>query len=99
MFGPIARSADDLDLLLGVLAGPEPERADAWRLDLPVVRRASLGDFRIGTWLDDPASPVDAEYLGMLRAAVDRLADAGAQRRRRSPAGRVRASSASCSSA
>ena len=27
VFGPIARSAGDLDLLLSVLAGPAPERA------------------------------------------------------------------------
>src|SRR4051812_21655696 len=77
VFGPITRSADDLDLLLGVLAGPEPERADAWRIDLPAYDAGSLGDLRIGTWLDDPASPIGSEYLGMLRAAADRLADAG----------------------
>ncbi len=79
VFGPIARGADDLDLLLGVLAGPEPERAVAWRLELPACEVAGLTDFRIGTWLDDPASPVDAEYHALLRAAVDRLADAGAK--------------------
>jgi len=79
VFGPIARSADDLDLLLGVLAGPEPERAEAWRLELPASEATTLADFRVGTWFDDPASPVDAEYVGLLRAAVDRLADAGAR--------------------
>ena len=76
VFGPIARSADDLDLLLGVLAGPEPERAVAWRLELPESDAGSLADLRIGTWLDDPASPIESEYAGMLRAAVDRIADA-----------------------
>ncbi len=42
VFGPLARSADDLDLLLGVLAGPEPERELAWQLDLPAPRRREL---------------------------------------------------------
>ena len=79
VFGPIARSADDLDLLLGVLAGPEPERAVAWRIDLPACEARSLADLRIGAWLDDPASPIESEYAAMLRAAADRLADAGAQ--------------------
>jgi amidase len=79
VFGPIARSARDLDLLLGVLAGPEPERAVAWRLDLPEAGFESLDGLRIGTWFDDPACPVDAEYCALLRAAADRLADAGAQ--------------------
>jgi amidase len=77
VFGPIVRSADDLDLLLGVLAGPEPERAAGWKLDLPESDAHTLADFRIGTWLDDPASPVESEYAGMLRAAADRIADAG----------------------
>jgi amidase len=77
VFGPIARSAADLDLLLGVLAGPEPERAAAWRLELPECDAHALSDLRIGTWLDDPASPIESEYAGMLRAAVDRIADAG----------------------
>lgn len=79
VFGPIARSARDLDLLLGVLAGPEPERAVAWKLDLPPAGFDSLAGLRIGTWLDDPACPVDAEYGALLRATADRLADAGAQ--------------------
>jgi hypothetical protein len=35
VFGPLTRSAEDLDLLLGVLAGPGAPEARAWRLDLP----------------------------------------------------------------
>lgn len=77
VFGPIVRSADDLDLLLGVLAGPEPERAAGWKLELPESDARTVSDFRIGTWLDDPASPIESEYAGMLRAAADRIADAG----------------------
>ena len=79
VFGPIARSARDLDLLLGVLAGPEPERAVAWRLELPDAGFDALRGLRVGTWLDDPACPVDAEYGALLHAAADALADAGAQ--------------------
>ncbi len=77
VFGPIARSAADLDLLLTVLAGPDPERAVAWRLELPLAEEHSLADLDVGVWFDDPATFVDAEYGVMLRAAADRLADAG----------------------
>lgn len=79
VFGPIARSVSDLDLLLGVLAGPEPERARAWRLELPPPRQTTLAEYRIGTWLDDPACSIDTEYLGLLRGAVERLETAGAK--------------------
>ena len=35
VFGPLARSARDLDLIMDVIAGPEPERDLAWSLALP----------------------------------------------------------------
>src|SRR6478672_2859323 len=79
VLGPIARSADDLDLALDVLAGPDPTAAVAWRLRLPPPRGRSLRDYRIGVWLDDPACPVDADVLDVLVHAVEQL------RTRRSP--------------
>ena len=78
-FGPMARSADDLALLLSVLAGPVPEDEPAWRVELPASTVDSLAGLRVATWFDDEACPVDAEYLGRLRAAADALADAGAR--------------------
>jgi amidase len=78
VFGPMTRSAADLDLLMSVLAGPSPDDALAWRVDLPEASTWSLHGLRVAAWLDDEACPVDAEYLGMLRRTADRLADAGA---------------------
>jgi amidase len=79
VFGPLARAAEDLELLLSVLAGPDSERALAWRLELPEPRHVASGEFRVGIWLDDPACPVDRDEVAVLRQAVDRLADAGAR--------------------
>jgi len=78
VFGPLARSAEDLELLLSVLAGPDSDGALAWRLELPEPRRFEPGDFRVGIWLDDAACPVDRDELAVMRRAIDRLADAGA---------------------
>jgi amidase len=78
VFGPIARSPDDLHLLLDVLAGPDAEDAVAWRLELPRPRRSALADHRIGLWLDDPACRVDDEYLQLMRRLADALTDEGA---------------------
>ena len=64
VFGPLARSADDLDLLLGVLA----ER------DLPPART----DLRVGVWFDEPGCPVAQDYRVLLGAAADKLAETGA---------------------
>jgi amidase len=79
VFGPLARSADDLDVLLSVLAGPDSERALAWRLELPTPRRVAARDFRVASWLDDKACPIDRDELAVMRQAVDRLANAGAR--------------------
>ncbi len=75
--GPIARSADDLDLALGVLAGPSDERKIAWRLELPAPRKNSLREYRVAAWLDDPTFPVDGEVRTRLEAMVDALRRAG----------------------
>ena len=75
--GPMARAADDLELLLDVVAGPLADRAVGWRLALPPPRRSSLRDYRVAAWLDDPAFPVDAAVGGPLHAAVAALRQAG----------------------
>jgi amidase len=77
VFGPIARSAADLDLLLNVLAGPEPEREVAWRLELPAPSGRALADYRVGVWFDDPACRTAGSYAAALLALADRLVDAG----------------------
>src|SRR5262249_36292886 len=70
VFGPIARSADDLDLLINVLASPAPEHAPAWRIELPASDKQSF---------DAPECPLGTEYRAMLGATVDALSDAGAK--------------------
>ncbi|MFI7673620.1 amidase family protein [Actinophytocola sp. NPDC049390] len=62
VLGPIARSADDLALVmsvLGVPTGPVPTT------------------FRVATWLDDPSCRVGNEVATVLGRTVDTLATAG----------------------
>jgi amidase len=66
----MARSAADLQLALDVVAGPEPEEAKGYRLDLPPPRHADLADFRILVLDQHPAVATDSE----IRTAVDTLA-------------------------
>ena len=75
--GPIARSAGDLALALDALAGPLPDRARAWRLELPPPRHAELRAFRVAAWLDDATCPIDASVRERLAAAVEALRRAG----------------------
>ncbi|HEX4904056.1 MAG TPA: amidase family protein [Acidimicrobiales bacterium] len=63
VFGPLARSAEDLDLLLSVLAERDVLPAKELR--------------RVGVWFDEPSCPVARDYRALLGAAADRLADSG----------------------
>ena len=59
--GPLARSADDLALALGIVSGPEPLQAEGWALQLPKARRNRLADFRVAIWANDEIAPVASE--------------------------------------
>ena len=76
--GPLARSAGDLRLELGVLAGPPPDEARAYRWKLPAPRRARLKEYRIGYVLDDPFCPVTPEVQEILAGFVAALRKEGA---------------------
>jgi amidase len=79
VFGPIARSADDLALLFGLLAGPATDRAVGSRLDLPVSDVSDPRMLRVATWFDEPSVPMDAEMISILERTADRLEGAGFQ--------------------
>ena len=78
VFGPIARSAADLRLLLDVLAQPTPDRSPAWRLGLPEPNLTSLRGLRVAAWFDEPELEVDSEMAAVLHATADAVERAGA---------------------
>lgn len=65
VFGPLARSADDLDLLLDVLAD----------VDLPAARPVQ----RVGVWFDEPSCRVANDCRALLDDAAARLAASGVE--------------------
>ncbi|MGE7438181.1 amidase [Kitasatospora sp. NPDC001175] len=75
--GPLGRSAADLALALGVLAGPAPHDSTAWRLELPPPRHERLADYRIGFWADDSFCPVDAATRALLEELERTLRNTG----------------------
>jgi amidase len=79
VMGPIARTVEDLELALDVLAGSAGLEAVGWRLALPGPRATGLRELRLAAWFDDPAYPVDAEVRTVLEAAATALRGAGAR--------------------
>ena len=73
--GPLTRSAADLDLALGVLAGPDEDDAVGYRLALPAARHETLAQCRVLVVDEHPCARTDDQ----MRAALNRLALAAAQ--------------------
>jgi amidase len=78
VIGPMGRSASDLELALGVLAGPDDIDGRGWRLELPQPHQRSLSDFRVAVMLDDRNAPVDDEIKQQIQNLAEFLARQGA---------------------
>lgn len=79
--GPMARSVDDVALLLDVIAGHDPRdpsSAEVPRGDHGAAVDDGISGWRIGVIADAWLGDVDAEIMAAVRAAVDVLASAGA---------------------
>ncbi len=85
--GPLARSAEDLDLALGVVAGPDIGDEVAWRLELPPPRHERLADFRVAILPGADWRPVDAEVATALEQLATRLRQSGARVKQAQPEG------------
>lgn len=77
--GPMARSAEDLELALDVAAGADTGEDVAWRLALPPARRERLGDFRVAVLPRLDWVPVDTEIATALDSLASRLGRLGCQ--------------------
>ncbi len=76
--GPMARHPEDLELALGVLAGPDLLDARAWRTELAPARHARLAEFRVAVWTQSPFCEIDDSVMRRLDVAIDAARKAGA---------------------
>ncbi|MGL6236893.1 MAG: amidase [Segniliparus sp.] len=84
--GPMARTARDLALLLGVMAGPDPLTIGvAHEVALPPARHEALGDFRVLVLDQHPLLATGAAVRSGVDRVADALADSGARVERHSP--------------
>ena len=83
--GPMARSAEDLELALSVLAGPDVGEDVAWRVKLPAPRHKRLADFRVAVLPPIPWHPVDGQIEAALEDLASRLGRLGCTVRRAQP--------------
>ncbi len=75
--GPLARSAEDLDLLMDLVVMPAKPQRKAIKIKLPEPRKKSLKEYKVGLWIDDPLFPPDKEVGNCLQNLVNDLSKAG----------------------
>lgn len=75
--GPLARSAEDLEVALDAMAGADGVDADCWRLELPGDTRTEPREFRVAVMLTDPNCAQDDALTSKLQDTVDALGRLG----------------------
>jgi amidase len=76
--GPMGRSAEDLELALDVVAGPDRFRSPGWRLELPQPRARTLRGLRVAIWPAEDSVPTSREVSDRVQEVGEVLARAGA---------------------
>ena len=74
VIGPLARSADDLELALKIIAGPDAIDARGWRLTLPPSSKKSLREFKVAVMLSADTAEVDRSVQDRIQAVADFMA-------------------------
>ncbi len=72
--GPLARGAEDLEIALSVMAGPDAIDGRGWKLALPRSKKKRLRDFKVAVMLSDPNAEVDRSVQSALQDLADFLA-------------------------
>ena len=86
-FGPLARSVDDLDLALRIIAGPDGHEAEAAPVPLGPTPKLTAEGLRIAVLAANPLVPVSADTAAVVQATAKLLSKAGAKVKHADPAG------------
>ena len=74
VIGPLARGAEDLEIAMDVMAGPDAVDSRGWKLKLRRAKKKKLRDFKVAVVLDDKNAEVDHSVQGEIQKLADFLA-------------------------
>src|SRR5438270_6043837 len=72
--GPLARGAEDLEIAMDVMAGPDEIDGRGWKLALPRSKKQKLREFKVAVLLDDRHAEVDQSVQDEIQKLADFLA-------------------------
>ena len=79
VIGPLARSADDLELGFSLMAGPDEIDGAGWRIALPRPERRTLRGWRVAVLTTHPTAETDATVQDSIGRLAQFLARKGAR--------------------
>ena len=79
VIGPLARSADDLRLMMDLIAGPDDIDGAGWILELKKPKAVSLRGLRVAVMPSHPTAEVDVTVSGAIERVAHALAQKGAK--------------------
>ncbi len=86
-FGPLARSVDDLELALRIIAGPDGYEAEAAPVPIGPTPKLKAGDLRIAVLESNPLVEVSEDTAKVMQATARLLSRGGARVKRAQPEG------------
>ena len=86
-FGPLARSIDDLELALRIIAGPDGYETEAAPVPLGPTPKIAAKGLRLAVLTSNPLVPVSAATASVVEATARLLSKAGARVRQAQPEG------------
>lgn len=78
VIGPIARSAEDLALVLDIVGGADAIHSPGWKLDLPRHSGRQFADLKIAVWANDDFAPVDSSIVERVMRVAEVASSHGA---------------------
>ena len=79
VIGPLGRGAQDLELGVHAMAGPDEIMDEGYALRLRGPEHSRLGQYRIACWASHDMAPVTQETQGRVAAVADAIVAAGGQ--------------------
>ena len=77
--GPLARSPEDLEIAMNVLAAPQGQDEIAWSIKLPKPKVTDITKLKVAVWPEEKSAEVDEEINKLISDTAEDLRSAGAK--------------------
>ena len=77
--GPLARSPEDLEIAMKVLAAPQAQDCIAWSIKLPEPKINDVKKLKVAVWPEEKSAEIDEQIRNLIDETAEDLRSAGAK--------------------